>query len=81
MMSMCQHCLEKSNVSKLYLYQYCCCSEVPNTFPQVQINTIFERKIVNIFLLISFIICFGCFFLMEMVLLSWLREKICSAHY
>ena len=75
MMSMCQHCLEKSNVSKRYLYRYCCCSEVSNTFPQFKINTNFECKIVNMFLLISFNnICFGCFFLMEMVLLSWIEK-------
>ena len=27
---------------------------------QVKINTIFQRRIVNIFLPISFTICFGC---------------------
>ena len=41
-----------------------CCPDMPKEkflmFSQVKINKIFECKIINIFLPISFNICFGC---------------------
>ena len=44
----------------------------PGLITQVQINKIFERKIVNLSLPISFNICFGC---SKETSMLWLRNK------
>ena len=66
------HCVAFLNIFSKKKIIYKTSTRDENTYTKVKINKIFEHKIVNIFLPISFNMCFGCknIHLIETVLLS-----------